>query len=292
MHRWGQNSGRPYVVSPHGMLEPWALAQSRLKKYLAGIMYVKNNLRNAAYIHALTASEETNIKSYLNAAKNIMVVGNGLIVHDVADNSKMQDIPSSHEKYMLFVGRIHPKKNIVNFILAWSKLQRRGAIGTWRLKIAGWGDAKYVEKVTSTIVELQLENSVSFIGPVQGQEKEREFISCSATVLPSLSEGLPMAVLESWAYSRPVLMTEACNLPQGLAAGAADQMPTDIEGMAARLGQFLAKPSEELEAMGRAGRRLVQHEFSWEAVIEAYINVYRLATERHSTEDSRVPFRK
>ena len=63
--------------------------------------------------------------------------------------------------------------------------------------------------------------SVVFLGPQFGAEKSECYRACDAFILPSLSEGLPMTVLEAWSYAKPVLMTAECNLPEGFAAGAA-----------------------------------------------------------------------
>jgi len=60
-----------------------------------------------------------------------------------------------------------------------------------------------------------------FFGPAFGEEKEELLRSASAFILPSFSEGLPMSVLEAWAYGLPVVITPECNLPEGFAFQAA-----------------------------------------------------------------------
>ena len=52
-----------------------------------------------------------------------------------------------------------------------------------------------------------------------------------AFILPSFSEGLPMSVLEAWAYQLPVVMTDFCNLPEGFEAGAAIRIEPDAESV-------------------------------------------------------------
>ena len=54
-----------------------------------------------------------------------------------------------------------------------------------------------------------------FIGPQFDSDKENTYIASDAFILPSFSEGLPMVILEAWAYGKPVLMTEFCNIPLG-----------------------------------------------------------------------------
>ena len=94
-------------------------------------------------------------------------------------------------------------------------------------------------------------------------------------MLPSLSEGLPVAVLEAWSYGLPVLMTEACNLPEGFAAGAALSIATDPAGIAAGLRRLFALSDAERRGMGARGRALVRARFAWASVGEQMAAVYR-----------------
>ena len=69
---------------------------------------------------------------------------------------------------------------------------------------------------------------VVFTGPAFGQAKDALLRRADAFILPSFSEGLPMSVLEAWAYGLPVLMTEQCNIPEDFAAGAALRIGTEV----------------------------------------------------------------
>ena len=67
--------------------------------------------------------------------------------------------------------------------------------------------------------------SVVFLGPQFGEAKAACYRNCDAFILPSFSEGLPMVILEAWAYGKPVLMTPQCNLPGGFADDIAECSP-------------------------------------------------------------------
>ena len=76
--------------------------------------------------------------------------------------------------------------------------------------------------------DLRHPTSVVFTGPAFGQAKDALLRRADAFILPSFSEGLPMSVLEAWAYGLPVLMTEQCNIPEDFAAGAALRIGTEV----------------------------------------------------------------
>ncbi len=83
-----------------------------------------------------------------------------------------------------------------------------------------------------------------------------------------------MAVLEAWAYGKPVLMTPECNLPEGFAAGAALQIGAGPEEIAAGLKQLTKMNDEDRRAMGDRGRTLVSTKFSWPRIGEQMRSVY------------------
>ncbi len=83
-----------------------------------------------------------------------------------------------------------------------------------------------------------------------------------------------MAVLEAWAYELPVLMTEHCNLPEGFAAGAAIQISTDVESIVDGLKELILTPVSGLQCLGKAGRTLVEQQFTWETVAAQMKEVY------------------
>ena len=279
--RWHRRTARPYIVHPHGMLEPWALRNAKLKKRIAALLYENQHLRGAACLRALSEAEARSIRSY-GLRNPICVIPNGVDLPEPVDSSILETqkpvfrIFAEHRKILLYLGRLHPKKNVANLIRAWKQTldahpQTRKE---WVLAIAGWGQAGYECELKKLTSYYGLMGSVGFLGPLFGQEKDAAYRACDAFILPSLSEGLPMVVLEAWAHAKPVMMTPECNLPEGFTAEAASQIGTTPDQIAAGLKQLTEMSDDDRKAMGGRGRTLVATKFSWPRIGEQMRTVY------------------
>jgi len=256
-HQWHQRTGgRPYVVHPHGMLEAWALGNARWKKRIAAMLYQNEHLRGAACVRALSEAEERSIRAY-GLHNPICVIPNGVDLQELPD-TRAHDRPGQQKK-LLYLGRLHPKKNLANLIRAWKETFNSKRSDSWVLAIAGWDQGGYENELK----QLAADSSISFLGPQFGAEKSECYRACDAFILPSLSEGLPMTVLEAWSYAKPVLMTPECNLPQGFKANAALRIGNTAEEVATGLKELFEMGDDERAAMGAHGRTLVATKFSW-----------------------------
>jgi poly(glycerol-phosphate) alpha-glucosyltransferase len=332
--RVARRAGVPYVVSPHGMLDPWALANARWKKRIAARLFEDRHLRGAACLFALCQSEADSIRAY-GLRNPVAVIPNGVELPEMqraeggdlraeAGNLKAEggDL-KAERRILLFLGRLHPKKGLVNALKAWSEIRgQRSEVrgqGEWQFVIAGWDqgghEAELKELATSLgipwadVRDLEADHSVEslqfqlsafsfqlsafsllFTGPAFGHEKDQLLRRATAFILPSFSEGLPMSVLEAWAYRLPVLMTEHCNLPEGFAAGAALRIGTDVASIAEGLRTLFQLPSSsptrhqeqrtahgsrsDLRSLGQSGRALVERQFTWPQVARQMSEVY------------------
>jgi poly(glycerol-phosphate) alpha-glucosyltransferase len=275
--RWARRARRPYIVSPHGMLDGWALAQSHWKKRLAGALFENRHLAGAACLHALTRAEARSIRQY--GLKNpICVIPNGV---EIPARPVTADPPWAEEagpgaRVLLYLGRLHAKKGLIPLLVAWAQCRFAAAARPWKLVIAGGDDGDgYADGLRRLTRALAIQDSVIFAGPLYGAQKAASLARASALALPSASEGLPLAVLEAWASGVPVLMTPECNLPEGFDAGAALRVaapgPIEIRNALERL--FWTSPAH-LVAMGARGRELAERHFSWDAVAREMKRVY------------------
>ncbi len=144
----------------------------------------------------------------------------------------------------------------------------------WHLVIAGWDQQGYEQELKQLTKELEVGNSVHFIGAQFNDNKKLTFLNADGFILPSFSEGLPMAVLEAWSYELPVIMTKHCNLPEGFSANAGIEITPDVESISKGMIIFFSEPELNLKKIGINGNLLVREKFSWQNVASELHQVY------------------
>jgi poly(glycerol-phosphate) alpha-glucosyltransferase len=310
--QWAERTGKPMLVAPHGSLDSWALANAAWKKRIAALLFKNRQLRRATCLRALCQSEVESFRKY-GLTSPIAMIPNGVELPE-ADLTKLETRNLKPEiggrKTLLFLGRIHPKKGLANLIRAFARSRGSRVEGRepWQLVIAGWDQVGHERELVELCEELGLrsesresrderrerakasslcverqgsrdggqkcEAEVIFWGAAFGKDKEDLLCSADAFILPSLSEGLPISVLEAWAYGLPVVMTPECNLPEGFAADAAIRIETDAESIALGLDALFTMSDEDRCSMGQRGRVLVTERFTWQTVAAQMREVY------------------
>lgn len=258
---WARRTGRPYFVSPHGMLDPWITARGRWKKALARLGYERASWQAARALHALTQAEAGDIAAE-SGRRDVLVIPNA--APELAPPPAAPRAP-----VVVFIGRVHPKKNCLALIAGWERaVLPAGA----RLVLAGWGDPQDVADLEAAVAASSRE--VSFVGPVYGAAKAALLDQARFIALPSLSEGLPMAILESWSAGGPTLISRHCHLDEGFAAGAAIDCGESPAAIARALEQALGLGDHAWLAMTRAAQGLAAGTFGAEKIAARWAQAY------------------
>lgn len=280
-HGWASRTGAACVVSPHGMLDPWALANSAWKKRIVAALYQDRHLRQAGCLHALGSAEHLAIRA-LGLGNPVCTIANGVALPDPAPHVPAWRLTlPADARVLLYLGRLHPKKGLRGLLQAWVRAfppTKRG--WPWVLVVAGPDDSAHRAELEALAGHLGILGAIRFIGPQFGADKHAAFASADAFVLPSLSEGLPMAVLEAWSHCLPVLMTPECNLPEGFSAGAALRIGPEPQDTAVQLRRLAQMGAGLHRTMGAAGRTLVAERFTWPALAGEMASVYRWLLDR------------
>lgn len=267
---WARHTQNPYVVTPHGMLDPWAVQHAGWKKRIVGMLFQHAHLREAACLHALNRREAKAFRAY-GLENPICIIPNGIDLpqHEPAPVPPWQEQLAEGRKVLLFLGRIHPKKGLAPLLEAW----QAGVPDEWALALVGWGEETDVQALEEQLAKERIPH-VHFLGPLFGKDKAAAYQHADAFILPSFSEGLPMTILEAWAYGLPVLMTEFCNLPEGFEAEAALEVAPQSSSILEGLKHVFSLSSAEREAMGIRGKALVAERFTWAHVAQELQQVY------------------
>ncbi len=262
--QWAARTGKPYIISPHGMLDSWIMSRGKMKKAIGRIGYENANWRRASRFHALTEDEAADIRS-VTGSDRIDVVPNAIRPNEAKREATAPTV--------LYLGRIHPKKNVEALVRAWGMAKAAVEKAGARLIIAGWGAEEDVASLESCLSAAQ-DPSIDFVGPVYGPEKAQLMADARYLCLPSFSEGLPMAILEAWASGTPTLMTSHCHLGLGFDEHAALDCGTEVSDIAACLGNALATDDREWSVMSDNARRLADKQFSHTVIRSRWSEVY------------------
>ena len=265
--RAARQAGVPYIVRPLGMLDPWSLRQHAWKKQPYVRFIERRHLANAAAIHVTSESEADGVRS-LGFGDRVHVIPLG--VSAVAPTR--QRAASTGDTKLLFLSRLHPKKNLPLLLEALRDARNRGARLT--LTVAGSGTAAYRAELERTVKDLGLDDVVRFVGQVQGADKDALLAAADAFVLLSSQENFGIAVAEALAVGLPVVISDQVALaPDVQAEGAGLVVPIDAGAAADALVTIDANPERRLE-MGRRATQLVGEKYSWDRTARALADLF------------------
>ncbi len=191
--------GKKVIWTPHGELDPPALVYSTARKKPI-LWYIKHFLAARVLFHSTCDAETEYLRHHFGPNTRIVQIP-----------PKMElpaplDLPT--ERYLLFIGRLHPKKNVESLIeaMAQSKAFRQS---DYQLKLAGTGDADYVQMLREKVVALGLENQVEFLGMVTGADKQVLLAKAYFSFMPSHTENFGIVVTEALAHGTPVVASRS-----------------------------------------------------------------------------------
>jgi glycosyltransferase involved in cell wall biosynthesis len=259
------------------MLEPWAMSNKRWKKAPYFRLVERAMLSKASAVHALTQAEHCNIRA-LAIKTPTFVIPNGVSENEVSATQSAIDFEDLYpqtkgKKKVLFLGRIDPKKGIENLVRAFAQLVRGEFAGRTVLVIAGPDLVGHRQRIEETVRAYDIDDHVLFTGALSGTSKASALRSADLFVLPSLSEGFSVAVLEALACGCPVIITEKCNFPEVAAAQAGKVIAPNAEQLAEALRDLL-RNDEERRDMGANGRNLIRRCFTWQTIAARLRSVY------------------
>lgn len=267
IQRLAQKRGYKVVLTPHGMLEPWIIKRHYWTRKVPALwLYQKAAVQRADCVQATAESERDNLLK-LGYNSNIKVVRLGIDAESIEMKRSWKK-----SRQILFLSRVHVKKGI-NFLVEAADVLRNELQG-YKILVAGEGDADYVEAMKRMICDRGLQDIVQLIGGVYGDEKWRLFQTSDFFVLPTHSENFGLAIAESLASGTPVITTVGTPWSDLNSSEAGAWIEIGTEPLVETLRRFLSLSEDELETMGRNGRKLIETKYSAHVMAEQMMEVY------------------
>lgn len=269
--------GKPYIITPRGMLYPQDIAKSKswFKKMSLKIRLL-DDLNRAACVH-VTCEDEMNHCRNLGVTSPIAIVPNPVEIKKYP-NAKKDDV------FRLgYLGRISRRKNVEGLIYAWSELGDKVKENA-ELLIIGGGDEEYMAFLKNEVARLNLSN-VRFTGFISGQEKEDSLSSLSVLAMPSEFENFGNVIVEGLVRGIPCIATTGApwnDLEDYQCGWWVEYNQTAITKA---VQSALETSVDELYAMGVRGKKLMKDKYSIEAVAKQVKEVYEWLLGNHEKPD-------
>lgn len=250
------------VMSPRGMLDPWALRWSSRRKAIFR-RFLQNSVLDAVDCFHATSEKEALAIREAGYTAPIAVIPIGV---DVPPKIKKHP---TEQRTLLYLGRLHPVKNVEGLIRAWATICGRHR--DWRLVIAGPGERRYVANLRRIGAKVP---GIEFRDPAYGQMKTELLASADLLVLPSHTENFGVVVSEALAHGVPVVSSTGAPW-EGLVSNSCGWWTAvDHDSLVSILDLALSAPASELGSMGANGRAWMSRDFDWSLVARRTADVF------------------
>lgn len=262
---------KPYVITPHGMLYPEALARSAWKKWPLRKIWFDKDIMLASCIHATCEDEMRHLRT-LGYTGPIALIGNPVHVPSYTENLlKSRNYKTKGSVKLGFLGRLHPRKHV-------EKIFQGAALSldvNFEIFVMGNGDESYVNYLKSEIRRLDIEAKVHFLGFLNGKDKFEQLAQLDALFVPSDMENFGMIIPEALLVGTPVMASlgtpwEALNKKK--CGWWCDNSPETIADV---INGINSLSSDELREKGIRGRDYVLTNFAADRVAGQMYSLYQ-----------------
>jgi glycosyltransferase involved in cell wall biosynthesis len=267
--------GVPYIVRPHGLLDPYIRRRSRARKCLMEIAFQNRVLRRAAAIH-YTSDLERDISARYDQGALTRVVPLGVRLDGFENMPPAHDFirrfpATAGRRIVLFLSRVHEKKGLDLLIPAFAAARK--SLPDLHLVIAGPDDGM-LERARALARQHQVEDEVTFTGMLIGADKLAAFSAASMFALPSYSENFGIAIVEAMAAGLPAIVSDQVNIYREIEGGGAIVVPCEV-GAVTRAIESLAADPVRLRQMAAEARETARKLYDWRNVAMSLENLYR-----------------
>jgi glycosyltransferase involved in cell wall biosynthesis len=249
----------PFILTPHGMYEPWLWKEGTLKKKLYFKMLAGSAFAKARYIHAITPDEQKNLQKLFPKAE-VVCIPNAIKIESIIERDKPL------RPYFLFLGRIHPKKGVRLLIDVFKSLKSLD----FDLKIAGPKN----EHSTELQNFAKDDERIQFLGAVRGENKQKLYRNAHAFIAPSYSEVVGMVNLEAAMMGTPVITTHQTGLLPEWNNNGGILIDPNFEELENAILESSNWDDLQRETKGKLLRDFVIQEYSWKVNRPKWLALY------------------
>jgi glycosyltransferase involved in cell wall biosynthesis len=280
---------RPYVLMPHGMLDPYSLSIKALKKSMYMQMFERHNIACARRMIYTTREEErlAGLAGLPLPRGELVPLGASASCASKEDLRSLFFARFPHAKakrILLFLGRIHHKKGLDRIVNCLQSLNK--SVPNVLLIVAGDGEPHYTRQIKQLVSALSLNDQVLFVGRVEGEMKWASFASAEVFLLPSRQENFAITVAEAMQMAVPVIITDKVNtwpyVKEAKAGFVLDER--NINGLLLNAIEMLLKDHEGRLRMGMEGSRYARERLTWQTSTRELISCYTKVLSDESTE--------
>ena len=275
--------GIPYIIRPHGALDPFLYRKSRFGKMALPFKRIYEqlfdipNLNHASAIH-YTAHEEMERTTFLNLRAPAVIIPNGI------DWQQYDLLPQgggfrgrigleAQIPLVLFLGRINFKKGLDLLVPSFTHVLEK--VPDARLAIVGPDNDGYSLKVKEWCREQGIADKVFFVDHLGPEDVIQAYLDADVFVLPSYTENFGMTVVEAMASGCPVVISDQVNIwhevmqeKAGLVVGLS---PSEIANAVC----WVLANKEAAGAMGKRGRIAAKKLYAWPQIVDQMMDIYR-----------------
>lgn len=272
--------GKPYVMMPHGALEPERLKISSLKKKIIGGWLDRPALERADGIFVTAESEQQGIAAYGLKTRTFMIPL-GINIEefpkvpeeDIQAVRRKLAVPNG-KKILLYFSRITQFKGVDLLAEAWREM--RDFHNEWQLVLAGPDDHHgYLTQAKKFYESMMDDGSYQFTGPVFGAVRIALLQAADCFVLPTRNENFSFAVAEAMMSGIPVVTTKGAPWRVLEEIGAGRWVDVSVDAIKTGLKDVMSRSDEERREMGAKGREYVVGNLSWPSIASRHIAAYQ-----------------
>ncbi len=269
------------VVTFHDLsFEKYPEFYTKGKNYWHFSMSPKKQAKKADQIIAVSQSTKDDLVELYNVSpEKIKVIYSGInevssSKHQVVRESEVKRKYNLPDKYILYLGTLEPRKNIIGLIKAFELLKKSYKLQATNYKLVIAGSKGWLYKdIFKVANSSSVKNDIIFTGFIDDQDKSILYSNAELFVYPSFYEGFGFPPLEAMMYGTPVITSNFSSLPEAVGDAAIMVNPYNLDELAEAMQMVLTDDNLRNILIQKGFERVKK--FNWKKCAEETLEVLK-----------------